>query len=83
MNDIVYLNVPNFDLMKKWRIKQEAKLRTKSTKKSSKVMSNKEILRFMMFYQRITQQMFRDMPKISSAILKINRYHQIKNIKLS
>ena len=69
--------------MKKWRIKQENKIRIKNVKKNSKVMTNKDILRFMMFYQRITQQMFKDMLKVSSAILKLDSHHQIKNIKLS
>ena len=83
MNDIIYLNASNFSLMKKWRIKQENKIRIKNVKKNSKVMTNKDILRFMMFYQRITQQMFKDMLKVSSAILKLDSHHQIKNIKLS
>ena len=44
-------------------------------------MTNLEVLKFMMTYQRVTQQMFKDLPKIASIILSLNKNHQIKNIK--
>ena len=34
-----------------------------------------------MFYQRVTLQMFKDMPKIASVILTLNNKHQINKIK--
>ena len=80
MNDIVYMKVPNFSLLQKWRIKQESKLRLKKIIKKSKIMTNAEVLKFMMTYQRITQQMFLDLPKVASIILKLNQSHQIEKI---
>ena len=81
MNDIIYMKVPNFSSLQKWRLKQEKKLRLKNIKKKSKVMTNSEVLRFMMTYQRVTQQMFKDLPKIASAVVNLNKNHQIKNIR--
>ena len=81
MNDIIYMKVPNFSSLQKWRIKQENKLRLKNIKKKSKIMTNSEVLKFMMTYQRVTQQMFKDLPKIASIVLNLNKNHQIKNIR--
>ena len=46
-----------------------------------KIMSYGEIKRFVMFYQRVTLQMFQDMPKIASVILTLNNKHQINKIR--
>ena len=43
-------------------------------------MSKGEIINFMQTYQRITQNMFKDMPKYASIILKLNSNHQIKSM---
>ena len=45
-----------------------------------KIMSYNKIKRFIMFYQRVTLQMIKDMPKIASVILIINYKHQINKI---
>ena len=46
-------------------------------------MTNKEVKRFMMPYERITLQMFKDMPKISKVVLTLNKFHQINNIRFA
>ena len=84
LESIIYLKAPSFNLLRSWRIKQEKKLK-KNIKKNvtSKAMTNKEVLRFMMHYQRITLQMFKDMPNFASVILTLNKFHNIKNIQLN
>ena len=42
-------------------------------------MTKKDVLSFMQTYQRITQNMFRYMPKYASIILNLNANHQIKS----
>jgi D-glycerate 3-kinase len=69
-------------LLRSWRIKQERKLKTKKNI-NSKVMTNKEVKRFMMTYERVTLQMFKDMPKISKVVLTLNKFHQINNIRFA
>ena len=44
-------------------------------------MSQEEVINFMQTYQRITQQMFKDMAKYSSIIMDINNNHQIQRIQ--
>jgi len=79
LNCLIYLKAKNFSLLQKWRLKQERKLWVKS-KVKSKIMSKGDVLNFMQTYQRITQNMFRYMPKYASIILNLNSNHQIKSV---
>ena len=81
LNCMVYLKAKNFNMLQKWRLKQEHKLWLKTKKSSShkiKIMSKGDVLNFMQTYQRITQNMFRNMPKYASIVLNLNNNHQIK-----
>jgi len=78
LNCLIFLKAKNFSLLQKWRLKQERKLRVKS-KVKSKIMSNADVLNFMQTYQRITQNMFRNMPKYASVIFNLNSNHQINS----
>ena len=78
LNCLIYLKAKNFSLLQKWRLKQERKLWEKS-KVKSKIMSRGDVLNFMQTYQRITQNMFRNMPKYASVIFNLNSNHQIKS----
>jgi D-glycerate 3-kinase len=80
LNCIIYLKAENFNLLQKWRIKQEHKLRLKTKEKTShKIMNKEAIINFMQTYQRITQNMFKKTPSYASIILKLNANHQIKS----
>ena len=79
---LLFLKAKNFSLLRRWRLKQEKKLWLKSKNgKNLKIMNKEEVKNFMDTYQRITQQMFKDMPKYSSIIMNLNSSHQIKNIR--
>jgi len=80
LNCLIYLKAKNFSLLQKWRLKQERKLWLKSKKNSNlKIMGRGDVINFMQTYQRITQNMFRYMPKHASIILNLNSNHQIKS----
>ena len=80
LNCLIYLKAKNFSLLQKWRLKQERKLWLNSKRKLNlKIMSKGDIINFMQTYQRITQNMFRYMPKYASIILNLNTNHQIKS----
>jgi D-glycerate 3-kinase len=79
LNCMIYLKAKNFNLLQKWRLKQEHKLWLKTKKKGAhKIMSKGDVINFMQTYQRITQNMFKNMPKYASIILNLNSNHQIK-----
>ena len=83
LDGLLYLKAQNFNILRKWRLKQERKLwiQTKN-KKNLKIMSSGDIINFMQTYQRITQQMFKDAVKSSSIIMNLNSNHQIQTMKL-
>ncbi len=80
LNCLIYLKAKNFSLLQKWRLKQERKLWLKSKKNSKlKIMKRGDVINFMQTYQRITQNMFKNMPKYASIIFNLNSHHQIKS----
>ena len=81
LNCLLYLKVNNFSLLQRWRLKQEKKLWLKNQKLSNnKIMSKKEIIRFMETYQRVTQNMIKEAPKYASIIFNLNSNQQIKSV---
>ena len=80
LNCLIYLKAKNFSLLQKWRLKQERKLWINSkTNFNSKIMSTGDVINFMQTYQRITQNMFKLMPRYASIIFNLNSNHQIKS----
>ena len=77
IDHLIFMQIPNFEMVLKWRFLQEQKLRKKSHSKN-KIMSYNEIKRFIMFYQRITLQMTKDLSKSASIVLLMKKNHQIK-----
>ena len=43
-------------------------------------MNYKEIKRFIMFYQRITLQMIKDLSKSASVVMLLKKNHEIKKV---
>jgi len=81
LNCLLFLKANNFSLLQKWRLKQEKKLWLKNKKSSNnKIMSKKDVIKFMQTYQRVTQNMFRYAPKYASIIFNLNSNHQIKSV---
>ena len=73
------MKVPNFKMVLKWRQSQEVKLK-KSNQTRKKIMTYKEIKRFVMFYQRITLQMVKDLSKSAAVVMLLNNNHQVKKV---
>ena len=75
----IFMKIPNFDMVIKWRFLQENKLKKKSHFKK-KTMSSHEIKLFIMFYQRITLQMIKDLSKSASVVMLLKKNHEIKKV---
>ena len=84
LDGLLYLKAKDFSLLRRWRLKQEKKLllKYKSKRKKLKIMNKDEVLKFMMTYQRVTEQMFRSAEKFSSIVMTLNDKHQITNIEI-
>ena len=79
IDNFIFVKVPNFKMVFKWRLLQEKKL-SKKAHSAKKVMSYDEIKRFIMFYQRITLQMIKDLSKSASVVMLLKKNHSIKKI---
>ena len=78
IDKMIYLKVPNFKYVLKWRLLQEKKLRSKSKKK--RTMNTKQIKRFIMFYERLTKNMSRRYQD-NDFVIFIDQRHKIRSIK--
>ena len=79
LDKLVYLKVPDFNHIFKWRLLQEQKL--KLTSKSKKTMSKTQIKEFIMFYERITKHMMKNFSKISDLTVFLDKKHRSKTMR--
>ena len=83
---MIYLKVPNFNKVLAWRGLQEKKLaysKKNMSQNKMKIMTESQIKRFIMFYERITKKMLIDMPNFADIIVPISSNHQPKKIILN
>ena len=76
----IYLKIPSFKYVLKWRFLQEKKLKF-SAKNKKNIMSKKKIKKFIMFYERITKKMIKDY-KTNDIVVFLDKKHKIKSIKV-
>ena len=79
IDHLIFMKIPNFKMVFKWRLLQEKKLKKKSYS-NKKIMSYNEIKRFIMFYERITLQMMKDLSKSASVLMLLKKNHDIRKI---
>ena len=78
IDKLVYLKVPHFNYIIKWRWIQEQKM--KLTSKSKKTMSKTQVKEFIMFYERLTKHMMKNYSKISDLTIFLDRNHRSKKM---
>ena len=81
INKIIFLKVPSFKYVYKWRLLQEKKLRISSNGK--KTMSDIQVKNFIMFYERLTKHMLKTLNHKAVSVIKIDKKHRLKSIKLN
>ena len=81
IDNLIFLRVPNFECVYKWRLLQEKKLRL--TSKGKKIMSPSQVRQFIMYYERITRQMLVDLSKKAYAVLYLDKKHRLNRLKFN
>ena len=71
IDKLIFLKVPSFKYVLKWRLLQEKKLRI--TRKGNKTMTDKQVENFIMYYERITKHMLKTLPKEADTVISIDR----------
>ena len=78
IDKLVYLKVPHFNYIIKWRWLQEQKM--KLTLKNKKTMSKTQVKEFIMFYERLTKHMMRNYSRISYLTIFLDKNHRSKKM---
>ena len=81
IDKIIFLKVPSFKYVFKWRLLQEKKLR--ATSKGKKTMTDEQINNFIMYYERLTKHMLKILPKKAHSVIDIDKKHRLKSIKFN
>ena len=81
IDKIIFLKVPSFKHVYKWRLLQEKKLQIVS--KGNKTMSDNQIKNFIMFYERLTKHMLRTLTYKADSVIKIDTEHKLRSIKFN
>ena len=81
IDKLIFLKVPSFKYVFKWRLLQEKKLRI--TGKGSKTMNDKQIENFVMYYERLTKHMLKTLPKTADTVISIDEKHRLKSIRFN
>ena len=81
LDKIIFLKVPSFKYVYKWRLLQEKKLRI--TSKEKKTMSDNQIKTFIMFYERLTKHMLKNLACKADTVIKIDAKHRLQSIKFN
>ncbi len=83
---LVVLQAPSFEMIYDWRLLQEQKLKahTEGTdSKTTAVMDESQIARFVQHYERITRHCLSTLPYKADCLLTLNRDHQIEGMTFS
>ena len=82
---LVMLKAPSFDTVYGWRSLQEKKLSDKVKSQGltgTKIMGPQEIRRFLMFYQRLTEWILREMPGRADILIPLNEEHRLLGVEI-
>jgi len=50
--------------------------------KGKKIMNHNQILRFIMFYERITKNMIKNISKIANILILLDSKHRLKRLRI-
>ena len=81
IDKLVFLKVPDFNYIIKWRWLQEQKM--KLTTKSKKTMSKTQVKEFIMCYERLTKHMIKNYSKISDLTIFLDKNHRSKKMLIN
>ena len=85
VDQLIMLQAPSFDAVYNWRLEQENKLKDhlKSTANPAKsgLMSAQQILRFIQYFQRITEHSLQEMPRRAQHLYQLDQQRNIINYK--
>lgn len=81
VDELIMLQAPAFDTVFNWRLEQEQKMVKRLEKEGiecgSGVMSEQQILRFISYFQRVTENILNEMPQRADHLFKLGQSREI------
>ena len=75
---IIYIKPPSFEFVLKWRYAQEINNVQKT--KNKKFMNKNKIKNFILYYEKLTKWMIKNMPDNADMLIKVDKDQKIKKI---
>ncbi len=78
---LVLLQAPNFEVVYRWRVEQEHKLRERVRSEGgdpASVMDDRDIARFISHYERLTRHIHAQMPARADMLLKLDEQRRLR-----
>ena len=80
-DNLIMLQAPSFDTVYHWRLEQEKKMIKRLEKEGianrSGIMSEQQILRFISYFQRVTENILNEMPNRADHLFKLSESRKI------
>lgn len=76
---LVFMRAPSFDAILRWRAEQEEKLAAVSPQGSSGLMNEKQITRFLQYYERLTRANLATLPGQADLVFELDEDHSISS----
>jgi D-glycerate 3-kinase len=85
LDRLLLLHAQRFEDIYAWRLQQERKLAAKLrssevTRGASKVMSDAELVRFIMHYERLTQHILQEMPQRADVVVELDANRRVTDV---
>ena len=71
----ILLQAPSFEVVHRWRVEQEEKLRQRIAKEggdASRLMSDAQVARFISHYERLTRHIIEEMPARADVVIRLD-----------
>ena len=76
LDGLLFLRVPDFDAVLRWRLEQEHELRQNAAEGADAIMSDEQVARFIQFYERLTRNNIEVLPSRADAVIELGDDHQ-------
>ncbi len=73
LDALIYLQAPSFERVFGWRLEQERKLAARSS--GVRIMSESELARFILHYERLTRANQRVLPRVADVVMHLDHDH--------
>ncbi len=82
LDSLLFLQVPDFDAVYRWRLEQEHKLRQRAKQNANAIMSDQQVAEFIQLFERITRNNLAVLPSIANAVIELGDDHQAISLRL-